>query len=108
MSASKGVFNVEKSGNVNFTGGNWVVNQWIGDGTGDVSVADDANVDVAGNMQVNTFALDGSTTLKGENVSINTNTLTGNNGVVNTDSLTNKIVADNASGVDGLTVHGNG
>ena len=108
MSASKGVFNVEKSGNVNFTGGNWAVNQWIGDGTGDVSVADDANVNVAGNMQVNTFALNGSTTLKGENVSINTNTLTGNNGVVNTDSLTNKIVADNASGVDGLTVHGNG
>lgn len=109
MSASKGVYNVEKSGNVNFTGGNWVVNEWNSqDESGNVSVANGANVNVAGNMAVQSFDLDGSTTLKGENVSIKTNTLTGDKGVVNTDSLTNKIEATNITGLSSLTVNGNG
>ena len=109
MSASKGVYNVEKSGNVNFTGGNWVVNEWNSqDESGNVSVAGGANVNVAGNMAVQSFDLDGSTTLKGENVSIKTNTLTGDKGVVNTDSLTNKIEATNTAGLSGLTVNGSG
>ncbi len=109
MSASKGVYNVEKSGNVNFTGGNWVVNEWNSqDESGNVSVANGANVNVAGNMAVQSFDLDGSTTLKGENVSIKTNTLTGDKGVVNTDSLTNKIEATNTTGLSSLTVNGSG
>ena len=45
MTASSGVFNVEKSGNVNFTGGKWAVNKWNStDKSGDVAIADKATV----------------------------------------------------------------
>ena len=109
MTASKGVFNVEKSGNVNFTGGKWVINEWnSSDASGDAAIAKDATVNIKANeMKTATLAVDGTANLVGGNVNVETKALSGTNGTVTTDSLENSIAAQSSS-ASGLTVQGTG
>ena len=109
MTESKGVFNVEKSGNVNFTGGKWAINEWNStDASGDAAIAEKATVEIkADNMQTATLAVDGTASLVGGNANVKTAALSGTNGTVVTDSLTNSISAQNST-ASGLTVQGTG
>ena len=108
LTASKGVFNVGNSGNVNFTGGKWAVNEWNGDGTGDAAIEKDAAVNVkADEMKTATLKLDGTANLIGGKANIETGELSGNNGTVTTDSLDNSISAGNST-ANGLTIQGTG
>ena len=109
MTASKGVFNVENSGNVNFTGGKWAINEWnSSDASGDAAIAKDATVNIKANeMKTETLAVDGTANLVGGNANVETKALSGTNGTVTTDSLDNSISAQSSS-ASGLTVQGSG
>lgn len=114
MSASKGVYNVNNNANVNFTGGQWVINEWNTaerKDAGNAAVKSGASVDVNGaSMKVGNLETAGTLNLKskdGKAADISAKTLKGANGTVTTDSLENKIHAE-ASEATGLTVKGNG
>ena len=106
MTASTGKFNVENSGNVNFKGGKWAINEWTGDGTGDATIAKDAAVNVQANgMKVATLKLDGTANLVGGKANVETGEMSGSNGTVNTDSVNNQIVVGEDR-TSNLAVHG--
>ncbi len=114
MTASKGVYNVDNNANVNFTGGQWVINEWNtaeGKDAGNAAVKSGASVDVNGaSMTVGKLGIDGTLNLKskdGNAAKISAEKLEGKNGTVTTDSLENKIQAE-TSEATGLTVKGNG
>ena len=114
MTASKGVYNVDNNANVNFTGGQWVINEWNtaeGKDAGNAAVKSGASVDVNGaSMKVGNLETAGTLNLKskdGKAADISAKTLKGANGTVTTDSLENKIQAG-TSEATGLTVKGNG
>ena len=107
MTASKGTFNVEKSGNVNFIGGKWAIKEWNStDGTGDAVIKKNASVDISAEaMKTATLEIDGKANLIGGNASIETMSLSGTRGIVTTDSVNNQVKAENNSST-GLTVNG--
>lgn len=114
MTASKGVYNVDNNANVNFTGGQWAINEWNtadGKDVGNAAVKSGASVDVNGaSMTVGNLETAGTLNLKskdGQAADISAKTLKGANGIVTTDSLENKIQAE-TSETTGLTVKGNG
>ena len=114
MTASKGVYNVDNNANVNFTGGQWAINEWNtadGKDVGNAAVKSGASVDVNGaSMTVGKLETAGTLNLKskdGKAADISAKTLKGANGTVTTDSLENKIQAG-TSEATGLTVKGNG
>lgn len=114
MTASKGVYNVDNNANVNFTGGQWAINEWNtadGKDVGNAAVKSGASVDVNGaSMTVGNLETAGTLNLKskdGKATNISAETLKGANGTVTTDSLENKIQAE-TSEATGLTVKGNG
>lgn len=115
MTASKGVYNVDNNANVNFTGGQWAINEWNtadGKDVGNAAVKSGASVDVNGaSMTVGKLETEGTLNLKkskdGKAADISAKTLKGANGTVTTDSLENKIQAG-TSEATGLTVKGNG
>ena len=108
MTASKGVFNVGNSGNVNFTGGKWAVKEWKGDGTGDAAIGEKATVNIEANaMKTETLAVNGKANLIGGNAKVKTKNLSGDNGTVTTDSLDNSISADSST-ANSLIVQGTG
>ena len=114
MTASKGVYNVDNNANVNFTGGQWAINEWNtadGKDVGNAAVKSGASVDVNGaSMTVGNLETAGTLNLKskdGKAADISAKTLKGANGTVTTDSLENKIQAG-TSEATGLTVKGNG
>lgn len=114
MTASKGVYNVDNNANVNFTGGQWAINEWNtadGKDVGNAAVKSGASVDVNGaSMTVGNLETAGTLNLKskdGQAADISAETLKGANGTVTTDSLENKIQAE-TSEATGLTVKGNG
>lgn len=114
MTASKGVYNVNNNANVNFTGGQWAINEWNteeGKDAGNAAVKSGASVDVNGaSMTVGKLGIDGTLNLKskdGNAAKISAEKLEGKNGTVTTDSLENKIQAE-TSEATGLTVKGNG
>lgn len=114
MTASKGVYNVDNNANVNFTGGQWSINEWNteeGKKAGNAAVKSGASVDVNGaSMKVEKLETEGTLNLKskdGNAANISAKTLKGANGTVTTDSLENKIQAG-TSEATGLTVKGNG
>lgn len=114
MTASKGVYNVDNNANVNFTGGQWAINEWNtadGKDVGNAAVKSGASVDVNGaSMTVGNLETAGTLNLKskdGNAADISAETLKGANGIVTTDSLENKIQAE-TSEATGLTVKGNG
>lgn len=114
MTASKGVYNVDNNANVNFTGGQWAINEWNtadGKDVGNAAVKSGASVDVNGaSMTVGNLETAGTLNLKskdGKATNISAETLKGATGTVTTDSLENKIQAE-TSEATGLTVKGNG
>lgn len=114
MTASKGVYNVDNNANVNFTGGQWAINEWNtadGKDVGNAAVKSGASVDVNGaSMTVGNLETAGTLNLKskdGKATNISAETLKGANGTVTTDSLENKIQAE-TSEATGLTVKENG
>ncbi len=114
MTASKGVYTVDNNANVNFTGGQWAINEWNtadGKDVGNAAVKSGASVDVNGaSMTVGNLETAGTLNLKskdGKAADISAKTLKGANGTVTTDSLENKIQAE-TSEATGLTVKGNG
>lgn len=115
MTASSGVYNVDNNANVNFTGGQWAINEWNtadGKDVGNAAVKSGASVDVNGaSMTVGKLETEGTLNLKkskdGNAADISAKTLKGANGTVTTDSLENKIQAG-TSEATGLTVKGNG
>lgn len=114
MTASKGVYNVDNNANVNFTGGQWSINEWnTADGkeAGNAAVKSGASVDVNGaSMKVGNLETEGTLNLKskdGEAAHISADTLKGENGTVTTDSLDNKIEATNSEAT-GMTIKGSG
>lgn len=114
MTASSGVYNVDNNANVNFTGGQWAINEWNtadGKDVGNAAVKSGASVDVNGaSMTVGNLETAGTLNLKskdGQAADISAKTLKGANGIVTTDSLENKIQAE-TSETTGLTVKGNG
>lgn len=114
MTASKGVYNVDNNANVNFTGGQWAINEWNTaeeKDVGNAAVKSGASVDVNGaSMTVGNLETAGTLNLKskdGKAADISAKTLKGANGTVTTDSLENKIQAG-TSEATGLTVKGNG
>lgn len=114
MTASSGVYNVDNNANVNFTGGQWAINEWNtadGKDVGNAAVKSGASVDVNGaSMTVGNLETAGTLNLKskdGKAADISAKTLKGANGTVTTDSLENKIQAE-TSEATGLTVKGNG
>lgn len=114
MTASSGVYNVDNNANVNFTGGQWAINEWNtadGKDVGNAAVKSGASVDVNGaSMTVGKLETEGTLNLKskdGKATNISAETLKGANGTVTTDSLENKIQAE-TSEATGLTVKGNG
>lgn len=114
MTASSGVYNVDNNANVNFTGGQWTINEWNtadGKDVGNAAVKSGASVDVNGaSMTVGNLETAGTLNLKskdGQAANISAKTLKGANGIVTTDSLENKIQAE-TSEATGLTVKGNG
>lgn len=114
MTASSGVYNVDNNANVNFTGGQWAINEWNtadGKDVGNAAVKSGASVDVNGaSMTVGNLETAGTLNLKskdGQAANISAKTLKGANGTVTTDSLENKIQAE-TSEATGLTVKGNG
>lgn len=114
MTASSGVYNVDNNANVNFTGGQWAINEWNtadGKDVGNAAVKSGASVDVNGaSMTVGNLETVGTLNLKskdGQAADISAKTLKGANGIVTTDSLENKIQAE-TSEATGLTVKGNG
>lgn len=114
MTASKGVYNVDNNANVNFTGGQWAINEWNtadGKDVGNAAVKSGASVDVNGaSMTVGNLETAGTLNLKskdGEAARISADTLKGENGTVTTDSLDNKIDATNSEAT-GMTIKGSG
>lgn len=114
MTASKGVYNVDNNANVNFTGGQWSINEWNtadGKDAGNAAVKSGASVDVNGaSMKVGNLETEGTLNLKskdGEAAHISADTLKGENGTVTTDSLDNKIDAKNSEAA-GMTIKGSG
>lgn len=114
MTASKGVYNVDNNANVNFTGGQWSINEWNtadGKAVGNAAVKSGASVDVNGaSMKVGNLETEGTLNLKskdGEAAHISADTLKGENGTVTTDSLDNKIEATNSEAT-GMTIKGSG
>lgn len=114
MTASKGVYNVDNNANVNFTGGQWSINEWNtadGKGAGNAAVRSGASVDVNGaSMTVGNLETEGTLNLKskdGKAADISAKTLKGANGTVTTDSLENKIQAE-TSEATGMTIKGSG
>ena len=114
MTASKGVYNVNNNANVNFTGGQWAINEWNtaeGKDAGNAAVRSGASVDVNGaSMTVGKLETEGTLNLKskdGNAANISAKTLKGANGTVTTDSLENKIQAE-TSEATGMTIKGSG
>lgn len=114
MTASSGVYNVDNNANVNFTGGQWAINEWNtadGKDVGNAAVKSGASVDVNGaSMTVGNLETAGTLNLKskdGEAARISADTLKGENGTVTTDSLDNKIDATNSEAT-GMTIKGSG
>ena len=114
MTASKGNYYVSNNANVNFTGGQWAINEWgkpEGNESGNAAIKSGASVDVnAAGMEVNNLEVSGTVNLKSDGdklAGIAATNLSGDKGIVTTDSLDNEILAENSTAKQ-LTVKGNG
>ena len=114
MTASKGNYYVSNNANVNFTGGQWAINEWgkpEGKESGNAAIKSGASVDVnAAGMEVNNLEVSGTVNLKSDGdklAGIAATNLSGDKGIITTDSLDNEILAENSTAKQ-LTVKGNG
>ena len=75
MTSSSGVYNVSEGGNVNFTGGTWAVNEWSGDGDGNINVGENATLNINSTITVANAVINGD-------VVIDTDKVTGTEAVI--------------------------
>lgn len=62
MTSSSGIYNVTKGGNVNFTGGNWAVNEWYG-ADGNINVGENATLNINNTITVADAVINGDVVL---------------------------------------------
>ena len=62
MTSSSGIYNVTKGGNVNFTGGNWAVNEWSG-ADGNINVDENATLNINNTITVADAVINGDVVL---------------------------------------------
>ena len=62
MTSSSGIYNVTKGGNVNFTGGNWAVNEWSG-ADGNINVGENATLNINNTITVADAVINGDVVL---------------------------------------------
>lgn len=67
MTSSSGVYNVTKGGNVNFTGGNWAVNEWTGK-DGNINVGENATLNINNTITVADAVINGDVVLDTDKV----------------------------------------
>lgn len=112
MTSSSGIYNVTKGGNVNFTGGNWAVNEWSGD-DGNINVNENATVNINNTITVANAVIDGDVVLDTDKVTgaaitaNNSATLSSSSNIIlanveTGDVLTTKLFGGTASNVDEL------
>lgn len=67
MTSSRGVYNVSKGGNVNFTGGTWAVNEWTGD-DGNIKVGENATLNINNTIKVAKAVINGDVVIDTDEV----------------------------------------
>lgn len=67
MTSSKGSYNVTDGGNVNFTGGNWAVNEWSGT-DGNINVGENATLNINNTITVADAVINGDVVLDTDKV----------------------------------------
>lgn len=67
MTSSSGIYNVTKGGNVNFTGGNWAVNEWSGT-DGNINVGENATLNINNTITVANAVINGDVVLDTDKV----------------------------------------
>lgn len=67
MTSSSGIYNVTKGGNVNFTGGNWAVNEWSGT-DGNINVGENATLNINNTITVADAVINGDVVLDTDKV----------------------------------------
>lgn len=80
MTSSSGIYNVTKGGNVNFTGGNWAVNEWSGT-DGNINVGENATLNINNTITVANAVINGD-------VVIDTDKVTGTGAAIKATSAT--------------------
>ncbi len=75
MTSSSGIYKVTNGGNVNFTGGNWAVNEWSGDNSGNIKVGENATLNINNTITVANAVINGD-------VVIDTDKVTGTGAVI--------------------------
>lgn len=67
MTSSSGIYNVTKGGNVNFTGGNWAVNEWSGT-DGNIKVGENATLNINSTITVAKAVINGDVVIDTDKV----------------------------------------
>ena len=67
MTSSSGIYKVTNGGNVNFTGGNWAVNEWSGT-DGNINVGENATVNINKTITVANAVIDGDVVIDTDKV----------------------------------------
>lgn len=67
MTSSSGIYNVTKGGNVNFTGGNWAVNEWSGT-DGNINVGENATLNINNTIKVANAVINGDVVIDTDKV----------------------------------------
>lgn len=67
MTSSRGSYNVTEGGNVNFTGGNWAVNEWSGT-DGNINVGENATLNINNTITVADAVINGDVVLDTDKV----------------------------------------
>ena len=112
MTSSSGIYNVTKGGNVNFTGGNWAVNEWSGT-DGNINVGENATLNINNTITVADAVINGDIVLDTDKVTgaaitaNNSATLSSSSNIIlanveTGDVLTTKLFAGNAPKVSDL------
>lgn len=68
MTSSSGIYKVTNGGNVNFTGGNWAVNEWTGDDDGNINVGENATLNINNTITVANAVINGDVVLDTDKV----------------------------------------
>ena len=113
MTSSRGFYNVSDGGNVNFTGGTWAVNEWSGDGGGNINVGENATLNINNTIEVAKAVINGDVVIDTDKVTgaaitaNNSATLSSSSNIIlanveTGDVLTTKLFGGTASNVDEL------
>lgn len=113
MTSSSGIYKVTNGGNVNFTGGNWAVNEWSGDNSGNIKVGENATLNINNTITVANAVINGDVVIDTDEVTgaaitaNNSATLSSSSNIIlanveTGDVLTTKLFDGTASNVNEL------